>query len=83
MTFEEAQAELRRRLSDLGEVRAGLYVLHGGLPAAEEDLDTADYTMHPVGISGLRIAIEGLLTDQVEPAIRALRAMLEIPEKEA
>ena len=83
MTFEEAQAELRQLLSALDEVRSGLYVVHGSLPAAPEDVGPEDYVVHPVGASGLRTAIEGLLTDQIEPAIRCLRAALEIQEKEA
>ncbi len=80
LTFQEALAELRQLLSMVEGVRAGLYIVHGSLPAAPEDLDTEDFAVHPEGASGLRSAIEGLLMDQVEPAIRALRAALEIPE---
>lgn len=83
MTYAEAQGELRQLLSLLEEVQAGLYVVHGNLPAAPEDLGTEDYRVHPAGTSGLRTAIEGLLIDQIEPAMRALRAALEIPEEAA
>jgi hypothetical protein len=83
LTYAEAQGELRQLLSVLEEVQAGLYVVHGKLPAGPEDLGTEDYRVHPVGTSGLRTAIEGLLTDQIEPAMRALRAALEIPEEAA
>ena len=83
MTFEEAQAGLRQLLSAVGEVREGLYAVHGGLPAGAEDLGPEDYEVHPEGASGLRSAIEGLLADQIEPAIRALRAALEIPKDRA
>ncbi len=81
MTFEDAQAELRQLLAELEGVRARLYVVHGSLPAAPEDLDTEDFAVHPEGTGGLRSAIEGLLIDQIEPGIRALRAALEIPER--
>ena len=42
MKFEAAQAKLRQVLSGLEGVRADLYVVHGSLPAAPEDLGTED-----------------------------------------
>ena len=77
MTLRQAVAHLRRELGQLEAWRARLRMLHASLPAAPQELDTEDFEVHPEGMSGLRIAIEGLLSDFIDPAIRVLRAALD------
>jgi hypothetical protein len=79
MSHDEAKAELRQALGDAQEMQARLRIVRASLPAAPEETDRKDLAAHPEGTSGLRIAIEGMLADQIEPLIKALRAALEIP----
>lgn len=70
-------AREERRVRLLKALHTRLFLIEKMLPAAPEELDLEDFKTHPEGVTGLRISVQGLLRDHVEPLLRALLAVVD------
>jgi hypothetical protein len=76
-----AQRQLREIERDLEAIRFRLLGVHATLPPAPEEIIAPLEVGEEMVISThLRVVIETLLADKIEPAIRDLRALAVLPE---
>ena len=67
--------ELRFMLEEAKSLRARLVLMEAMLPGSPEESEPEDFEAHPEGVAGLRIELQGLIKDHVEPLLAELLAI--------